>query len=314
MSLGKEEMLMARTLSISKVSQVFFVLVFALCASGVRAEERVVRIPVPDGTDLPGYFFCPEKSDASQLPAVVVAAGAGGVKLTQYRAYCRKLASRDFVTLLVDGSNFPQSLTPGADTWRKMPYHLWSWVNHVMVAFRLAFDHEWYVRNVRAAVDYVSSCPEVLPGKVAVSGFSQSANAALAEASLDPRVKCIVWNNGGWPWIIPYDPDRLPPVLIFHGGKDGVYDVKYARELESQIKSVGRDYECYIYPKQRHMFTVFFDLENPPKTPEHALNSSFERLVGFLTRILSERASTAKRRVAVHREPYKLPELRMGEP
>ena len=278
---------MTRTLSISKASQILLILAFAVCASGIRAEERAVMVHGPEGTDMPGYFFCPRNSGTNPLPAVVVAAGAGGVKLTQYREYCRKLASRDFVALLVDGSNFPQSLTPGAETWRKMPYHLWSWVNHVMVALRLAFDDNWYVSNIHAAVDYVSSSPEVIPDRVAISGFSQSANAALAEASRDSRVKCVVWNNGGWPWIMAYDPNRLPPVLVFHGEDDGVYNVKYARELESRLRSAGKDYECYIYPNQRHMFTVYYDLDSPPKSPEHALNSSFELLVTFLDRILS---------------------------
>jgi dienelactone hydrolase len=279
---------MKRTLSILRVSYILLILVFAVSASVVSAEEHEVTVHVPEGTDLPGCYFCPNDTGTSPLPAVVVAAGAGGVKLTQYKAYCRKLARRGFVALLVDGSNFPQSLTPGADTWRKMPYHLWSWVNHVMVAFRLAFGHNWYVNNIRAAVDYISSSPEVIPGRVAISGFSQSANAALAEASRDSRVKCVVWNNGGWPWIMTYDPKRLPPVLIFHGEEDGVYNVKYARKLASQLRSARKDCECYIYPNQRHMFTVYYDLDSPPKSPENALNSSFERLVAFLDRILSD--------------------------
>jgi dienelactone hydrolase len=258
-----------------------------LSVVNVHGEQAGVTIQLRDGGQLPAYFFLPNDSSKKPLPAVVVAAGAGGPKLIQYRSYCRKLADKAYAVLLIDGSNFPQSLTPGPGSWRKMPYHLWSWITHLIVAARLAFDHQWYVENLHAGVDYVCASPRVRKGYVALSGFSQSANAVLAEASLDPRVRCVVWNNGGWPWIMPYDPTHLPAVLIFHGEDDGVYNVRYARQLDSELKKAGVPHECYIYPAQRHMFNVYYDLDVPPESREPAIKSSFARLVAFLNRVLT---------------------------
>ncbi len=275
------------SLSRHRVISVVLAWMLVFGVSNVRAEPDRVTIQLRDGGQMPGYFFLPTDSPEKHLPAVVVAAGAGGHKLIQYHSYCRKLAEKAYAVLLIDGANFPQSLTPGPKTWRKMPYHLWSWITHLTVAARLAFDHTWYVENLHGAVDYVCASPRVRKGCVALSGFSQSANAALAEAGRDPRVRCVVWNNGGWPWIMPYDPTHLPAVLIFHGENDGVYNVKYARQLASELKGAGVTYECYIYPERRHMFNVYYDLDLPPDSRDPAIKSSFARLVAFLKRTLT---------------------------
>lgn len=268
------------------------VLVWSTFVSGGTTR---IDIPLADGGTLPAVLFASGDGSPQARPAVIVAAAAGGAKLLQYHTYCRKLADRDFVVLLVDASNFPESLTPGAETWRRMPYHLWSWVNHLLVAARLTFGHEWYVRNIGAGVDYLRSLPSVDPHCVAISAFSQSANASLCYASSNNgKVKSLVWNNGGSPWIMPYDPSRLPPVLIFHGEKDGVYSADYARKLLSELKDAGRDVECFIYPEQRHMFTVYYDLIRPSDDANPALTSSFKELCAFLDRTMngSERSSS----------------------
>jgi dienelactone hydrolase len=262
------------------------VLVSWTCATG--ATTRIV-IPLPDGSTLPAFLFTSGDTSSQASPGVVVAANAGGAKLLQYHAYCRKLAERNFVVLLIDASNFPESLTPGPDTWRRMPHHVWAWVNHILVVTRLSFGHDWYLGNIDAAVEYLRSLPSVDPRRIALSGFSQSANASLCYASgSNGKVRSLVWNNGGSPWIMPYDPSRLPPVLILHGDKDGVYSAEYARKLSSQLQEAGRDVECFIYHEQRHMFMIYYDLTRPSDVENPELASSFKRLCAFLGRTMSE--------------------------
>jgi len=274
-----------KRLSVLKLA---LVIVFVSWACATVAATRI-DIPLPDGGTLPALLFTTGDTSVQARPGVVIAAGAGGAKLIQYHTYCRKLAERNFVVLLIDAANFPESLTPGPDTWRRMPYHIWSWVNHILVAARLTFGHDWYVGNVDAAVEYLRSLPSVDPRRIALSGFSQSANASLCYASgKNGKLRGLVWNNGGSPWIMPYDPSLLPPVLILHGEKDGVYSAENARKLSAQIQKEGRAVECSIYPEQRHMFMVYYDLTKPSDAENQALTSSFERLCAFLSRTINE--------------------------
>ncbi len=60
--------------------------------------------------------------------------------------------------------------------------------------------------------------------------------------------------------LMPYNPLSLPPVQIFHGEEDDVYDVKYAKQLAFELHTNGRYYELNIYPGQKHMFNVYYDL------------------------------------------------------
>ena len=169
------------------------------CCFTSRAEKMAVGVLLAEGDVLPGFCFFPSEQVPNPWPGVVVAANAGGIKLAQFHTYCRKLADKGFAVLLIDASGYPEWLTPGTDTWRKMPYHIWAWANHLSVVARLAMGHDWYVKNIDGAVDFLRKHPRVNPKHIAVSGFSQSANAALTYASGYNKIACVVWNNGGWP-------------------------------------------------------------------------------------------------------------------
>jgi dienelactone hydrolase len=263
----------------------FAVFIVTLFASSSHCRQKAIVVPLPEGDGLPGYCFFPGENVNNPWPGVVVAANAGGIKLIQYHTYCRRLAEKGFAVLLIDPSGYPQWLTPGMDTWRRMPYHIWAWINHLSVVARLAMGHGWYVRNIDSAVQYLANHPRVNLRKIAISGFSQSANVALTHASGCSRIRAVVWNNGGWPWVLPYQTERLPPVLIFHGEADGVYNVRYAHKLAADLEAAKRDFECHIYPNERHMFMVYYSLENPKDVDRPALRSSFDILLGFLERV-----------------------------
>ncbi len=97
---------------------IFLTSILVFCVLQVYAESSRVTIERDDGVHLPGAFFLPRDPGDGAIPGVVVVGGAGGIKLVQYRSYCQRLADRSYAVLLIDGSNFPQWLTPGADTAR----------------------------------------------------------------------------------------------------------------------------------------------------------------------------------------------------
>jgi dienelactone hydrolase len=179
-------------------------------------------------------------------------------------------------------------MAPGPWSWdRGFGYALGSF-NQGYVGAKLALGKEWYLKSFRASVDYLCAWPLVDRKRIALSGFSQPANAVLSAACVDPRVKAVVWNFGGWPWIMPYEPFRLPPVAIFHGEDDDVYNVKYARELAFNLKTSMRPFELNIYPNQKHMFNVYYDLHTENRFMKPALLDAFERMVAFLKQTLGD--------------------------
>jgi dienelactone hydrolase len=235
---------------------------------------------------MPAYFFLPRHGVWGPLPGVVVGVGVGSQEIPQYQDHCQHLADRNFAVVLIDPSNYPEELVPSPLSWdRGLGYVIGS-VNQGVVAARLAVTHNWYVNGIRAAVDYLWCSPMVDRSRIVISGHSQPANAALTYASKDPRIKAVVWNYGGSPWILPYNALRLPPICIFHGEEDTVYDVKYARKLAFELKTNMKYFEANIYPCQKHMFNVYYDLRKETRFSRPVILESFERLVSFLNRIL----------------------------
>ena len=287
----------------SKFIAALFFLLLSSWHANVFAGGFKTHIPLPDGGTLPAYCFLPQHGVKTQLPGIVVGVGVGSQVFVQYHVHCQNLADRNFAVILIDPSNYPESLSSGPVEWDKGLGYAKGAVNQVVVAGRLFFTDEWYLQSIQAAVDYLYNWPLVDPNRIALSGFSQPANAALTYACRDPRIKAVVWNYGGHPWVTPYDPSILPPVLIFHGLDDDVYDVKYAKKLASEMHKHGKYYEMHLYPNQKHMFTVYFDPRTEYPVHRPVIADAFEKQISFLYRMLQippSRAGKRIRRVSDH--------------
>jgi len=211
----------------------------------------------------------------------------GAPKIAQYHEHCRLLADRGFIVAFMDPSNYPEDMTPGPLEWDRGVGNFFGSLNQGIVGAKLIFDRDSYLASFRAAVDFLCFHPAADPARIALSGFSQPANAILEYACKDPRIKALVWNYGGWPWIFPYQPAQLPPVLIFHGEDDDIYDVKYARQLAEELRLSMKYHEVAIYPAQNHMFNIYYDLIKENRYMKPALLDAFERLVSFLNRVMA---------------------------
>ncbi len=267
---------------ITFVSLVLFVLTIFATPDNSSAYYARVLIPIDKEKTLPGYVFLPQHKIQGQLPLVVAGAGVGATKIYQYHDHFQNLADRDFAVIFIDPSDYPESLAPGPWNWdHGLGYVLGSF-NQGYVGAKLAIGKEFYLRSFTAAINYMCCWPIIDQGRVALSGFSQGANAVLTVACRDQRVKAVIWNYGGWPWIMPYEPYRLPPVEIFHGDADDVYNVKYAKQLAMELKTSMRPFELNIYPGEGHMFNILYDLGTENRYMKPALIDAFERMVCFL--------------------------------
>lgn len=266
----------------------FLTAILAFCAGGALAQTFRIQIPLNNGKTLPAFMFLPSQGIKGRIPAVICGVGVGSQNIPQYHEHCRHLADRNFVVILMDPSNYPESLFPEwyPYNWDKGAGYMIGSVGQGVVAGRLAISDEWYLASIKATVDYLCCSPMVDPTRIVFSGFSQPANAALTYACRDRRIRAIVWNYGGSPWVTPYNVLQLPPVLIFHGDADDVYDVKYAKKLASELHTSAKYYEAYIYPGQKHMFNVYYDMRTENRFMRPVIQDSFERLIAFLHRVL----------------------------
>ena len=105
--------------------------------------------------------------------------GVGSQVFVEYHVHCQNPADQNFAVILIDPSNYPESLSSGPVEWDKGLGYAKGAVNQGVVAAWLFFTDEWYLQSIQAAVDYLYNWPLVDPNRIALSGFSQPANAAL---------------------------------------------------------------------------------------------------------------------------------------
>ena len=118
--------------------------------------------------------------------------------------------------------------------------------------------------------------------QVGVIGFCMGGGLALVLGTQRPdAVKAIVPAYGLIPWP-DAQPDfsKLDAAVLGHAaGQDDYFTPEAARELEAQLRALGKDVEFYHYPEAGH---AFFNEDRPEAHhPESA-----ELLVGPLRRLL----------------------------
>ncbi len=138
-----------------------FLTAFVLLVTQGFAYTYRAEIPLPGGGYLPGYCFLPRCGIKAPIPGVIVGVGVGSTKILQYHAYCQDLADQNFFVVLIDPSNYPESLAPGPFSWEKGPGRVVGDINQAIVAGKLAVTSKWYLNSVRGTVDYLCRCPMV---------------------------------------------------------------------------------------------------------------------------------------------------------
>jgi len=139
-------------------------------ANGINTEGSQ-NVTFQNGTiKMAANLYLPENYDRSKkYPAIVVSHPWGGVKEQTSGLYAQQLANRGFITLAFDASHYGES--------GGMPRDLENPADRV--------------QDIRSAVGYLSSLPQVDAARIGTLGICAGGGYTLHEAQSDLRVKAV---------------------------------------------------------------------------------------------------------------------------
>jgi dienelactone hydrolase len=226
----------------------------ALC--GPAAAQEKVNFPSLDkwgGTEpleLDAYFYKPK--GRKPFPALVMFHGCSGAlgksgKVTQrFRDMARLLNDMGYGVLLVDSFN-PRGVPEICTTPIK--------------ARDIKEEQRWL--DGYAAIDYLATRPEVIPGRVGAIGFSHGGTATLQvmDAGLPPKQGRAGFVAGvslypGCSTTLNKSPDfkAYNPLLILAGELDDWTPAEPCKQLAERSKGRGEPVEIEVYEGAYHSF------------------------------------------------------------
>ena len=103
-------------------------------------------------------------------------------------------------------------------------------------------------------------------------------------ATKNPKVGACVVFYGGHPKVKPDLPNLNAPVLGLYAEKDGFVTPESVRDLERQLKDLGKQIDVNIYQDTDH---AFFNDTRPEVYNAEAAADAWQRTVEFLRKHLS---------------------------
>ena len=223
---------------------------------------EMVQFPFAGGAT-GGYLSEPGQGGG---PGVVVIQEWWGL-VDHIKDVCDRFASEGFVALAPD-------LYHGKTT--KSPDE----AGKLMMAMRI----DEAERDLSAAVDYLSTLDSTNSEKIGVVGFCMGGALALYTATKNPKVGACVVFYGGHPKVKPDLPNLHAPVLGLYAEKDGFVTPDSVRDLERQLKDLGKQIDVNIYNDTDH---AFFNDTRPEVYNAEAAADAWQRTVEFLRKHLS---------------------------
>lgn len=183
------------------------------------------------GRNIPIDTFFPAIS--GRLPAILVLHGSGGSR--DFSEHHRKLAAAGYAILA------PHYFESTGTSWADPD----SIRRHGRIWGKTVID----------AVEFTRQLPNVDPDRIGLLGFSLGGYLAVAVASQDPRIKCVVEFFGGVPEKFLPSIEHLPPALILHGENDRVVPVRHAMRLKQLCEEKNFCFEMEIFSGAGHEFS-----------------------------------------------------------
>jgi carboxymethylenebutenolidase len=210
-----------------------------------------------NGQEAEGYLAKPASGSG---PGVVVIQEWWGL-VPHIKDVCDRLAGEGFVALAPD-------LFHGASTTEPDE------AGKLMMGMKI----DEAAKDMSGAVDYLVGLDAASGDKVGSVGYCMGGGLSLYLASLKPQVGACVVYYGALPGAQPDLAQIQEAVLGHYAENDQWASPATARDLESQLTSLGKQAEFHIYPGTEH---AFFNDTRPDVYNAEAAKLSWERTLAF---------------------------------
>lgn len=218
---------------------------------------EMVRFP-SNGGNTDGYLSIPASGSG---PGVIVIQEWWGL-VDHIKDVCDRFAAEGFVALAPD--LFHGKTTRSPDEAGKL-----------MMALRI----DEAEKDLSGAVDYLLAHDATTGEKAGVVGFCMGGALSLYTATKNSKIGASVVFYGGHPNVKPDLPNLHAPVLGVYAAKDGFVTPDSVHELDSKLKSLGKQFEFKIYPDTDH---AFFNDTRPEVYNAAASADAWQRTLEFL--------------------------------
>ena len=217
---------------------------------------EMVQFP-SNGQEAEGYLAMPASGSG---PGIIVIQEWWGL-VPHIKDICDRLAGEGFVALAPDLYHGGTSTEPDE-------------AGKLMMAMNI----DEAAKDMSGAVDYLAGHDASTGGKVGCVGFCVGGGLSLYLASLKPEIGACVVYYGVLPGAQLDFANIQAAVLGHYAENDNFAGPAAARELEGNLRSLGKEVEFHIYPDTEH---AFFNDTRADVYDADAAKLSWERTLPF---------------------------------
>lgn len=193
---------------------------------------EMVEIPY-NGSSTSGYLATPE---SGQGPGVIVIQEWWGL-VPHIKDVADRFAAAGYVALAPDLYHGESTTAPD-----------------VAGKLMMSLNIDKAEKELSAAIDFLLAHSAVSPKKIGTVGFCMGGQLSLYAASKNDKVNACVCFYGIHPNFEPDLPNIKAPVLGLYAEKDAFVTVEAAKNLEANLKDLGKTASIHIYSNVDHGF------------------------------------------------------------
>ena len=221
----------------------------------------MVKFP-SNGHEGEGYLATPSSGSG---PGVIVIQEWWGL-VPHIKEVADRLAGEGFVALAPDLYNGKTTTEPDE-------------AGKLMMELKI----EDAARDMSSAVDYLIGLDAATGEKAGCVGFCVGGGLSMYLASQNANIGACVIYYGVLPMAQADNVNIQAPILGHYADNDGFLQVSAVRDLESNLKGLGKDVQFHIYEGTEH---AFFNDSRPDVYNAGAAKQSWERTLGFFRQYL----------------------------